>query len=54
MKQQYQNSVTEIKTLLFHNTDYYDCFLMNKIFSDIESYKTKNFLKEDNIIYKFK
>jgi hypothetical protein len=34
----------KIATLVLrNNTDYYDCFLMNKILSDIEKYQQMNF-----------
>lgn len=30
--------MSHLKTLLYHNTDYDSCFLMNKIKEDIEKY----------------
>ena len=38
-KQQYNRLITKIPLILRHHTNYYDCFLMDKIFSDIETYK---------------
>ena len=38
-EQQYNNLTTDITSILHHHTNYYDCFLMDKIFSDIETYK---------------
>ncbi len=43
MGKQYRKLTTDIGLVLCHNTDYYDCFLMKKILSDIENYKTMNF-----------
>jgi hypothetical protein len=40
-RNQYQKSVTDIELVLRINTDYHDCFLMKKIFRDIESYKQR-------------
>ncbi|RKZ75431.1 MAG: hypothetical protein DRR16_31300, partial [Candidatus Parabeggiatoa sp. nov. 3] len=42
-RNQYKKSVIDIEFVLRNNTNYYDCFLMKKILSDIENYKTMNF-----------
>ncbi|RKZ78313.1 MAG: hypothetical protein DRR16_27935, partial [Candidatus Parabeggiatoa sp. nov. 3] len=42
-RNQYKKSLIDIEFVLRHNTNYYDCFLMKKILSDIENYKTMNF-----------
>ncbi|TGO02083.1 hypothetical protein PN36_30900 [Candidatus Thiomargarita nelsonii] len=49
-RKQYEDSVTNIEFVLRNNTNYYDCFLMEKIFSDIENYKQLS--KLDNIKHK--
>ncbi|MDM8564795.1 DUF4435 domain-containing protein [Candidatus Halobeggiatoa sp. HSG11] len=36
----YNNSLTYYKVLLHNNTDYYECFLMKKIWKDIEKYNS--------------
>lgn len=41
-RNQYQKSIVNIELLLRSNTDYYDCFLMDKIIADIQKYKDIN------------
>jgi len=38
-REEYKKSITDIELVLRNNTNYYDCFLMKQIFSDIENYK---------------
>jgi hypothetical protein len=41
-RNQYQKSIVDIELVLRNNTDYYDCFLMDKIIKDIQNYRTLN------------
>ena len=42
-RNQYKKYFIDIELVLRNNTNYYDCFLMNHILSDIEKYKKRNF-----------
>lgn len=41
-RNQYKKSIVDIEFVLRNNTDYYDCFLMDKIITDIQNYKKMN------------
>ena len=42
-RNQYKKDFIDIELVLRNNTNYYDCFLMKKILTDIEKYKKINF-----------
>ncbi len=44
-RNQYKKSVVDVELVLRNNTDYYNCFLMDKIIRDIQNFKKLKFVK---------